>query len=248
MTRGFSRITAPVSSSTEDLAKYPQLLDILEKVSGRIDEATMTELNYQFDEGMEAEKVAGTSSKRKDFSRGRERGKDFGIRGMRTLGGSGRKTVTKHPLRKDLRGCIGGAGYAVRCILEHQPAASIPSTRRVCSSSPRGADGLRVPGGGSLEICCTSPLTGAWGESRMGCDAGITLRKAGVDVLVVTVPRRNRACFFWTMARCPFFPARRFWERRPWKRNASWRRWWKIPPCSFSPSAPQERIWSVSPR
>jgi len=39
-------------------AKYPQLLDIIEKVSGRIDEATMTELNYQFDEGMEAEKVA----------------------------------------------------------------------------------------------------------------------------------------------------------------------------------------------
>lgn len=98
-----------------------------------------------------------------------------------------RKTATKHPLRKDLRGCIGGAGYAVRCLLEHQPPRLDPfhpESLLLFATGP--LTDSRVPGGGSLEICCTSPLTGAWGESRMGCDAGIALRKAGVDVLVVT--------------------------------------------------------------
>ncbi|HPI97183.1 MAG TPA: glycine betaine ABC transporter substrate-binding protein, partial [Synergistales bacterium] len=40
------------------LEKYPALEDILGKLGGKIDEATMSGLNYRFDEGEEPEDIA----------------------------------------------------------------------------------------------------------------------------------------------------------------------------------------------
>ncbi|MCF7935540.1 MAG: aldehyde ferredoxin oxidoreductase family protein [Synergistales bacterium] len=96
------------------------------------------------------------------------------------------------PLRGDLRRYIGGAGYAARLFYDRMEAGT----------DPLGPDNLllvgtgpltdqRVPGGGSIEICFKSPLTGAWGESRMGCDVGFALRKAGYDFLIVQGAAEN---------------------------------------------------------
>ena len=48
----------------EILEEYPELLDVLEKLSGTIDEVTMSELNGRFDDGEEPEDIA------KDFLSG----------------------------------------------------------------------------------------------------------------------------------------------------------------------------------
>jgi aldehyde:ferredoxin oxidoreductase len=42
-----------------------------------------------------------------------------------------------------------------------------------------------VPGGGSLEICFKSPLTGTWGEARVGGEFGFALQEAGYDFVII---------------------------------------------------------------
>ena len=91
-----------------------------------------------------------------------------------------RESVERRPLREDLRKYCGGAAYAARIIYDSW----------VPGGNPLGEENLlifavgpltdpRVPGGGSLEICFVSPLTELWGESRMGGEAGFSLRKGG---------------------------------------------------------------------
>lgn len=85
-----------------------------------------------------------------------------------------------------LRPCIGGAGTACSILYDEQaqgldPLA--PEALLIIATGP--LTDPAVPGGGSLEICAKSPLTGAWSESRLGTDAGIALRKAGVDIAVI---------------------------------------------------------------
>jgi len=82
-------------------------------------------------------------------------------------------------LRLDLDGCktlvepvspeasrkyIGGVGYAARLIYDEMtprcdPLA--PASLMVLATGPLSLN--QVPGGGSLELCFKSPLTGAWG-------------------------------------------------------------------------------------
>ncbi len=98
-----------------------------------------------------------------------------------------RGSAERRPLREDLRKYCGGAAYAARIIYDSW----------VPGGDPLGEENLlifaagpltdpRVPGGGSLEICFVSPLTELWGESRIGGEAGFSLRRAGIDFLVVT--------------------------------------------------------------
>jgi aldehyde:ferredoxin oxidoreductase len=42
-----------------------------------------------------------------------------------------------------------------------------------------------IPGGGSIELCFKSPLTGGWAESRAGSDFGPDLRRAGFDHIII---------------------------------------------------------------
>lgn len=85
-----------------------------------------------------------------------------------------------------LRPWIGGVGTACSILYDEQaqgldPLA--PEALLVIATGP--LTDPAVPGGGSLEICGKSPQTGAWSESRLGTDAGIALRKAGVDIAVI---------------------------------------------------------------
>jgi aldehyde:ferredoxin oxidoreductase len=97
-------------------------------------------------------------------------------------GSIGRKTLDGASLRPR----IGGVGTACSILYDEQapgldPLA--PEALLIIATGP--LTDPAVPGGGSLEICGKSPQTGAWSESRLGTDAGIALRKAGVDIAVI---------------------------------------------------------------
>ncbi len=88
---------------------------------------------------------------------------------------------------KWIRPFIGGTGYAARILYGEMAAGTDPlgpDALFVLATGPL-TDNL-VPGGGSLSVCCKSPLTGAWGEARVGCDMGGTLKKAGYDFVVLS--------------------------------------------------------------
>lgn len=85
-----------------------------------------------------------------------------------------------------LRSYIGGAGLACRMLFDFQKAGTEPlSSEAVLAFATGPLTDPAVPGGGSLEICGRSPLTGGWSESRLGTDAGIALRHAGFDLCFV---------------------------------------------------------------
>lgn len=81
---------------------------------------------------------------------------------------------------------LGGAGYGCR-LLYDELAPGLdplgPGNKLVFATGPLCSNA--VPGGGSVELCFKSPLTGAWGESRAGSDFGPDLRRAGFDHLIV---------------------------------------------------------------
>ena len=87
---------------------------------------------------------------------------------------------------KELRSYIGGVGLACRLLFDEQRGkidALSPEAMIVFATGPLTES--VVPGGGSLVLCAKSPLTGAWGEARLGTDAGFALRRAGYDALIV---------------------------------------------------------------
>jgi aldehyde:ferredoxin oxidoreductase len=80
----------------------------------------------------------------------------------------------------------GGTAYAAKIIYDEMAAGCDPlsaEAKILFSTGPLTQNA--VPGGGSVELCFKSPLTGAWGESRAGSDFGPILRKAGFDHLII---------------------------------------------------------------
>ena len=85
-----------------------------------------------------------------------------------------------------LRDYLGGTGYAARILYDGQKPGIdplSPEAMLVVSTGPLTLNA--VPGGGSVELCFKSPLTGGWGESRAGSDFGPDLRRAGFDHVVI---------------------------------------------------------------
>jgi aldehyde:ferredoxin oxidoreductase len=86
-----------------------------------------------------------------------------------------------------LRKYMGGTGIAARILYDEQPGGIDPLSPQalfVIATGPLTRKS--VPGGGSVELCFKSPLTGGWGESRAGGDFGPDLRRAGFEHLVVS--------------------------------------------------------------
>lgn len=85
-----------------------------------------------------------------------------------------------------LRKYIGGAGYAARILSDELPRGVDPlnpAAILVVATGPLSLN--RIPGGGSVELCFKSPLTGLWGEARAGGDFGPDLKRAGFDFLII---------------------------------------------------------------
>mgnify|MGYP000229833100 CR=1 FL=1 len=81
---------------------------------------------------------------------------------------------------------FGGVGYAARILYDElKPNAHLLSSNNKLIFATGLLTDPRIPGGGSLEICFKSPLTNIWGESRIGGEFGINLKKAGYDYLII---------------------------------------------------------------
>ncbi len=84
-----------------------------------------------------------------------------------------------------LRKFIGGVGYGAKLLYDEIPVGIdplSPENKLVFTTGP--LTGTRAPGSGFAEVCCKSPLTGIWSESKCGGAWGGTLRKAGYDLSV----------------------------------------------------------------
>jgi aldehyde:ferredoxin oxidoreductase len=87
---------------------------------------------------------------------------------------------------KILRKYLGAVGYSVRLLYNELDAGIDPlgsKNRLIFATGPLSHPA--VPGGGSIELCYKSPLTNAWGESRVGGEFGFALKKAGYDYLII---------------------------------------------------------------
>jgi len=85
-----------------------------------------------------------------------------------------------------MKNFYGGVGYAAKLLYEEtEPGVDplSPKSKLILATGPLTHP--IVPGGGSLELCFKSPLTNAWGESRVGSDFGFSMKKAGFDYLVI---------------------------------------------------------------
>ena len=85
-----------------------------------------------------------------------------------------------------LRLYMGGAGYGARLLYDELPAGIdplSPENLMIIATGPLSLN--RIPGGGSVMLCFKSPLTGIWGESRVGSDFGPDLKKAGFDFVII---------------------------------------------------------------
>ncbi len=88
--------------------------------------------------------------------------------------------------KKVLRKYLGGAGYAAKLLYDELDSGIDPlgdKNKLVFATSPLTR--RRVPGGGSLQVCFKSPLTGIWGEARVGGEFGFCLKNAGYDFLII---------------------------------------------------------------
>ena len=100
-----------------------------------------------------------------------------------TSGGISRKKLSAETIRP----WLGGTGYAARLLFDGVPPGADPlgpENLFILATGPL-TDNV-VPGGGSLSVCCKSPLTGGWGEARVGCDFGPELKRAGYDFVVLS--------------------------------------------------------------
>ncbi|MFW6149856.1 MAG: aldehyde ferredoxin oxidoreductase N-terminal domain-containing protein, partial [Atribacterota bacterium] len=73
--------------------------------------------------------------------------------------------IKKEELDKEiLRKYLGGSGYAAKLLYDELDSGIDPlgvKNKLVFATSPLTR--RKVPGGGSLEVCFKSPLTGVWG-------------------------------------------------------------------------------------
>lgn len=111
----------------------------------------------------------------------------YGYAGKQLRVSLGTKTIREEPLNPEvLREYLGGVGYGARLLyseLEKGIDPLGPDNKLIFATGP--LTGNNMPGGGSVELCFKSPLTGGWGESRCGGDFGPDLKRAGYDFVII---------------------------------------------------------------
>ena len=100
---------------------------------------------------------------------------------------------------------LGGAGYGARLLFDElgkgvDPLS--PENIMILSTGPLSLS--QVPGGGSLVLCFKSPLTGIWGELRVGSDAGPELKKAGFDYVIIKGQSSEPVYLWISDGKCEF--------------------------------------------
>ncbi|MFX1561866.1 MAG: aldehyde ferredoxin oxidoreductase family protein [Promethearchaeota archaeon] len=81
---------------------------------------------------------------------------------------------------------MGGRGFAVKILWDEVPPGTdplSPENKFIAAAGPIA--GLLMPNVGKLVVAAKSPLTGGYGDGNLGTSAGIQLRKAGFDLLII---------------------------------------------------------------
>lgn len=81
---------------------------------------------------------------------------------------------------------MGGRGFAAKILWDEVPPGTdplAPDNKFIAATGPLA--GLLMPNVGKLVVAAKSPLTGGYGDGNLGTNAGIQLRKAGFDLLIV---------------------------------------------------------------
>ena len=82
---------------------------------------------------------------------------------------------------------MGGRGFAAKILWDQLPPGTDPlSPNNLLIAAAGPLTGLGMPNVGKLVVAAKSPLTGGYGDGNLGTQAGIQLRKAGFDLLIVT--------------------------------------------------------------
>jgi len=114
-------------------------------------------------------------------------GKFAGFTGKQLRVRLAEQSISVEPLNEVLlQKYLGGTGYAAGLLYEEMAPGTDPlgaANTLVVATGPLCSNA--VPGGGSVELCFKSPLTGGWGESRSGSDFGPELRRAGFDHVII---------------------------------------------------------------
>ncbi len=103
---------------------------------------------------------------------------------------------------------LGGASYAAKVLYDEMPAGVDPlgpANKMILATGPLSM--ANVPGGGSIMVCFKSPLTGVWGESRVGGNFGPDLKKAGFDYVIFDGRSENPVWMLIDDGVVEFFPA-----------------------------------------
>ncbi len=91
-----------------------------------------------------------------------------------------------------LKKYLGGSGYGIKVLYDELNKGIDPlceKNKLILATSP--LTDRRVPGGGSLEVCFKSPLTGTWGEARVGDEFGFDMKNAGYDFMIIEGKAKN---------------------------------------------------------
>jgi aldehyde:ferredoxin oxidoreductase len=107
-----------------------------------------------------------------------------------------------------VRKYLGGTGYAARVLYDEQEGGTDPlgpKAKLIVSTGPLTHNS--IPGGGSVELCFKSPLTGGWGESRSGGDFGPDLRKSGFEHIIIEGKAGRPVYVFIRDGKAEFRPA-----------------------------------------
>ena len=111
----------------------------------------------------------------------------FGYAGKQLRINLNNQNIIEENLDKELmKKYLGGSGYGAKILYEELDAHIDPlGEDNILYLGTSPLTNRKVPGGGSLEICFKSPLTGTWGEARVGDEFGFKMRNAGFDFLII---------------------------------------------------------------
>ena len=107
---------------------------------------------------------------------------------------------------------IGGRGFAAK-ILWDQLTPGVdplsPENKLVFAAGP--LTGLGVPSSGKLVVAAKSPLTGGYGDGNLGTSAGIQMRQAGYDAVIIEGKAETPVVLHIKNKVAEFVDAKDFW-------------------------------------
>ncbi|MBS7606919.1 aldehyde ferredoxin oxidoreductase family protein [Candidatus Bathyarchaeota archaeon] len=97
-------------------------------------------------------------------------------------------------LAKSLIGCLGVASKIMLEEVDHSVEPLSPRNKLILATGP--LTGSTAPAGNKSIVISRSPLTNIWGEAIFSANAGIELKRAGFDMIIIE-GRAERPVYLW---------------------------------------------------